>query len=110
MRHFAEPTKTKNEFTKKTVRIIAHKTENCNKNNLFGTINSDWGEKKIILQLTEIKFSKEINSDIIELIPQIENETFRPLEQYYSVMANESLKCTESENNEHKIYGNLTIN
>lgn len=93
----------------KTVRIIVHEPENWDKNNLFGTIILDRGGKKLLLQLTEKIIGKEITSDIIELKPKTENETFRPLEQYYSVMVNGSLKCTESENKEHIIYGSVTI-
>ena len=94
---------------RKTVRIIVHEPEKWYKNNLFGTIISDRGGKKLILQLTEKIVGKEITSDILELKPKAENETFRPLEQYYSVMVNGSLKCTESENHEHIIYGSVTI-
>lgn len=92
----------------KTVRIIVHKPKNWDKNNLFGTIISDRGGKKLLLQLTEKIVGKEITSDILELKPKIQNETFRLLEKYYTVMINGSLKCTESENEEHIIYGSIT--
>lgn len=93
----------------KTVRIIVHKPENWDKNNLFGTIISDRDGKKLLLQLTKKIVGNEITSDILELKPKAENETFRLLEKYYSVMINGSLKCTESENEEHIIYGSITI-
>ena len=93
----------------KTVRIIVHEPENWDKNNLFGTIISDRGGKKLLLQLTEKIVGKEITSDILELKPKAENETFRLLEKYYSIMINGSLKCTENENEEHIINGSITI-
>ena len=93
----------------KTVRIIVHEPENWDKNNLFGTIISDRGGKKLILKLTEKIVGKEITSDIIELKPKTENETFRLLERYYSVMVNGNLKCTESDDEEFIIYGSVTI-
>lgn len=93
----------------KTVRIIVHKPENWGKNNLFGTIILYGGGKKLLVQLTEKIFGKEITSDIIELMPKIENETFGPLEQYYSVMVNGNLKCIKSDHVEHIIYGSVTI-
>lgn len=93
----------------KTVRIVVYEPENWDKNNLFGTIISDRGGKKLILQLTEKIVGKEITSDILELKPKEENETFRLLDKYYTVMINGSLKCIESENEEQIIYGSITI-
>jgi hypothetical protein len=93
----------------KTVRIIIHEPENWDKNNLFGKIISDRGGKKLILQLTEKIVGKEITSDIIELKPKTENETFRPLEQYYSVMVNGKLKSDENELKEYLFYGSVTL-
>ncbi|MBL0260373.1 MAG: hypothetical protein IPQ10_04760 [Saprospiraceae bacterium] len=93
----------------KTVRIIVHEPENWDKNNLFGTIISDRGGKKLLLQLTEKIVGKEITSDIIVLTPKTENETFKPLEQYYSIMVNGNLKCNERDDEEYIIYGSVTI-
>jgi len=93
----------------KTVRIIVHEPENWDKNNLFGTIISDRGGKKLLLQLTDKIVGKEITSDIIVLTPKTENETFKLLEQYYSIMVNGNLKCIESDDEEYIIYGSVTI-
>jgi hypothetical protein len=93
----------------KTARIIVHEPENWDKNNLVSTIISDRGGKKLLLQLSEKIVGKEITSDILELKPKVENETLRLLEKFYSVMINGNLKCTVSENEEHIIYGSITI-
>lgn len=92
-----------------TVRIIVHEPENWDKGNLFGTIISDRGGKKLLLKLTEQIIGKEIISDLIELQPLTEKETFKPLGQYYSVMVNGNLKCERTETTEHIIYGSVTI-
>lgn len=92
-----------------TVRIIIHKPENWDKGNLFGTIISDRGGNKLLLQLTNQIIGKEITSDIIELQPLTDKETFKPLGQFYSVMVNGNLKCKETEKTEHIIYGSITI-
>lgn len=92
-----------------TVRIIIHEPENWDKGNLFGTIISDRGGKKLIIKLTTQIIGNEITSDIFELQPMTDKETFKPLGQYYSVMVNGSLKCNETEKTEHVIYGSVTI-
>jgi hypothetical protein len=92
-----------------TVRIIIHEPENWDKGNLFGTIVSDRGGKKLLIKLTEQFKGKQITSDIIELQPLTAKETFKLLGQYYSVMINGILKCTETEKTEHIIYGSVTI-
>ena len=76
---------------------------------MFGTVISDRGGKKLLLQLSEKIVGKDIISDIIELKPKKEIETFKPLEQFYSVIVNGNLKCKESENEELIIYGSITI-
>lgn len=93
----------------RTVRIIIHKPETWDKGNLFGTILSDRGGKKLLLKLTDQIVGEEITSDILELQPLTEKETFKPLGQYYSVMVNGSLKSNETEKTEHIIYGSVTI-
>ena len=92
-----------------TVRIIVHKPETWDKGNLFGTILSDRGGQKIILKLLEKVVGKEITSDILEIQPLSNKETFKPLGQYYSVMVNGSLKSEETEKSEHIIYGSVTL-
>jgi len=52
--------------------------------NLFGTVIKDSG-KVLKLKLSENYKAKEFESDIAELTPLIEGETFKPLSQYYAV-------------------------
>ena len=93
----------------KTVRIIVHKPANWYEGNLFGTILSDRGGLKLLVSLSKKIIGKEITTDIIELKPITEKETFKPLGQYYSVMTNGSFKCIETEKTENIIYGSVTI-
>lgn len=92
-----------------SVRIIIHKPDNWDKGNLFGTIISDRGGKRLQIKLPKQIIGKEITSDIIELQPLTKKETFNPLSQYYSVMVNGSLKCKETKNTEYIILGSVTI-
>lgn len=92
-----------------TVRVIIHKPETWDKGNLFGTIISDRGGKKLLLKLTDQIVSKAITSDILELQPLTEKETFKPLRQYYSVMVNGNLKSSNNEKTEFLFYGSVTI-
>jgi len=88
-----------------TVRIIVHKPENWKKGNLFGTILSDRSGKKLVLKL-----SNKINdTDILELEPANGKETFKLLEQFYSVMVNGSLKYEGIEENKYFIFGSVTL-
>ena len=92
-----------------TVRIIIHKPETWDKGNLFGTIISDRGGKKLLLKLTDKMVGKEITSDILELQPLTEKETFKPLGQYYSVMVNGNIKSSENEKTEFLFFFFVTI-
>ncbi|MFT3904013.1 MAG: hypothetical protein QM727_12625 [Niabella sp.] len=92
-----------------TVRIIIHKPENWDIGNLFGKIISDRGGRKLTIKLTNQVVSGRITSDILELQPLTEKETFKPLGQYYSVIVNGTLKCNETGKAEHIIYGSVTL-
>jgi hypothetical protein len=50
--------------------------------NLFGTVIKDSG-KVLKLKLSETYKAREFESDLAELIPIIQGETFKPLLQYY---------------------------
>lgn len=91
------------------VRIIVHKPESWDKGNLFGVILSDRGGQKIILQLAQKIVGKEFSSDIIEIQPLTEKETFKSLGQYYSVMVNAKLKSNETEKLEFIFSGSVTL-
>jgi len=92
-----------------TVRIIVHEPSNWDKGNLFGTIISDRGGKRLVLKLlTEIK-GKEITSPILELVPLADKDTFKPLGQYYSVMVNGSLVSENNDKTEFILNGSVTI-
>jgi len=67
-----------------TVRIIVREPSGWDEN-LFGTILSDRGGKRLLVELTKpIKWNR-LKSDLIELRPIYEKETFKPLQQYYAV-------------------------
>ena len=59
--------------------------------NLFGKIIYARGESKITVKLTSKLKGKKLTSDILELVPTNETETFKPLTQYYSVIINGAL-------------------
>lgn len=83
-----------------TVRIIVHEPSDWNKGNLFGTIISDRGGKKLLLETT---------GDLLELTPRDEKETFKPLMQYYSVMVNGVFVDGEGNATGEMIYGSVTV-
>ena len=87
------------------IRIIVHEPKNWNNGNLFGEILSDRSGKKLIVKLIKPIKGELITSDIIELKPQSEKDTFKPLFQYYSVMINGNLIDEKNEVSEYVISG-----
>jgi len=57
----------------------------------FGEILSDRGGDKLKIKLTQSIKGKMFSSDILILTPHIKNETFKLLQQYYSVSINGSI-------------------
>lgn len=92
-----------------TVRIIVDEPWDWQQGNLFGTIVSDRGGDKLLVKLTkEIRGSK-LTSDLIELKPRYEKETFKPLTQNYSVTVGGALVRKDSNEFDYIIIGSVTI-
>ncbi len=91
------------------VRIIVHEPANWDKGNLFGTIIFDRGVSKIIVKLSNKITGSQLTSDLIELSPSKQGDTFKPLIQNYSVMVNGSLVDENREAKEPLIYGSITF-
>jgi hypothetical protein len=91
------------------VRIIVHEPSNWDKGNLFGTIIFDRGGDKIIVKLSDKIAGSQLTSDLLELSPRKQGDTFKPLTQYYSVMVDGSLIDENKEVKEPLIYGSITF-
>ena len=91
------------------VRIIVHEPSNWDKGNLFGTIIFDRGGNKIIVKLSDKIAGSQLTSDLLELSPHKEGDTFKPLTQYYSVMVDGNLIDENKEVKEPLIYGSITF-
>ena len=91
------------------VRIIVHEPSNWDKGNLFGTIIFDRGGDKIIVKLSNEIAGSQLTSDLLELSPHKQGDTFKPLTQYYSVMVDGSLIDENKEVKEPLIYGSITF-
>jgi len=63
---------------------------------------------KLKVRLNKKIIGKSFSSDILLLIPRFKNETFKPLQQYYSVTVNGSLINKETNEQEFIIIGNVT--
>ncbi|TKC57693.1 hypothetical protein FBD94_20690 [Pedobacter hiemivivus] len=84
----------------RTVRIIVHEPSDWDKGNLFGTVISDRGGKKLLV---------EVGKYLLQLVPRNENETFKPLMQYYSVMVDGVFLDEDGTVMDGGIYGSVTI-
>ncbi len=90
-----------------TVRIIVHEPWDW-KENLFGTIVSDRGGDNLLVKLTKPIKGNKLTSDLIELEPRYEKETFKPLSQYYSVTIGGAL-VNEANEFDYIIIGTVTL-
>ncbi len=91
-----------------TVRIIVNEPWNW-EGNLFGTILSDRGGDKLLVKLTKPIKGNKLTSDLIELKPINEKETFKPLGQYYSVTVGGALVDEKNEEFDYIIIGSVTL-
>jgi hypothetical protein len=95
-------------LTGQTVRIIVSEPWDW-EGNLFGTILSDRGGDKLLVRLTKPITGKTLTSDLIELKPRYEKETFKPLGQNYSVTVGGALVTADTDDFDYIIIGSVTI-
>ena len=91
-----------------TVRIIVSEPWDW-KGNLFGTILSDRGGQKLLVELTKSITGKKLTSNLIELTPRYEKTTFKPLTQNYSVTVGGALVTKDTDEFDYIIIGSVTI-
>lgn len=90
-----------------TVRIIVAEPFEWAYGNLFGEIISERNGDKLTIRLTEKIKGKSFLSDILVLTPRFKNETFKPLQQYYSVTINGALVNEETNEQDFIIIGSV---
>ena len=95
-------------MSKPTVRIVVAEPFEWNYGNLFGEILSDRNGDKLKVRLTQQIKGKSFSSNILLLTPRYKDETFKPLQQYYSVTINGSLINEETDEQDFIIVGNVT--
>lgn len=91
-----------------TVRIIVSDPWDWEEN-LFGTILSDRGGDKLLVNLTKPIKGSKLTSDLMELKPRYEKETFKPLGQHYSVTVGGALVNEENNELDYIIIGSVTL-
>jgi len=95
-------------MSKPTVRIVVAEPFEWTYGNLFGEILSERNGDKLKVRLTQQINGKSFISDILLLTPRFKDDTFEPLQQYYSVTVNGSLIDEETNEQEFIIVGNVT--
>jgi len=93
----------------RTVRIIVSEPFEWAHGNLFGTIIYDRGGEKITVKLSKEIKGKKFTSDLLELSPRYEKETFKPLTQNYSVTVGGALIKENSSEFDYMLIGSVTI-
>lgn len=92
-----------------TLRIIVNEPFEWDYGNLFGTIEDDRGGKSLKVRLTKTIKGNKMTSDLIELRPRYEKESFKPLNKYYSVTVGGALIKEDSDEFDYIIIGSVTI-
>jgi len=95
-------------MSKPTVRIVVAEPFEWTYGNLFGEILTERNGDKLKIRLTQQINGKTFSSDILLLTPRFKNETFKLLQQYYSVTVNGSLINEETNEQDFIIIGNVT--
>ena len=95
-------------MSKPTVRIVVEEPFEWNYGNLFGEILHERNGDKLKVRLTQQIKGKSFSSDILLLTPRFKNETFKPLQQYYSVTVNGSLINELTNEQDFIIISNVT--
>lgn len=93
----------------KTVRIIVSEPFEWSHGNLFGTIEDDRGGDNLKVRLTKEVKGNKLTSNLLELKPRYEKETFKPLSQNYSVTVGGALIKNDSEDFDYVLIGTVTI-
>lgn len=91
-----------------TVRIIVSQPWDW-EGNLFGTILSDRGGQKLLVELSKPITGKKLTSNLIELTPRYEKTTFKPLTQNYSITVGGALVTKDTDEFDYIIIGSVTI-
>lgn len=91
------------------VRIIVHEPYEWNQGNLFGTIIYARGKMLIRVKLSKPIKGSKLTSDILELSPRYEKETFKPLLRNASVTIGGALIAEETGDFDYIIIGSVTV-
>jgi hypothetical protein len=95
-------------MSKPTVRIVVAEPFEWTNGNLFGEILSERNGDKLKVRLIQPIKGKSFSSEILLLTPRFKDETFKLLQQYYSVTVNGSLINEETNEQDFIIVGNVT--
>jgi len=95
-------------MSKPTVRIVVSEPFEWTYGNLFGEILSERNGDKLKVRLTQQIKGKSFSSDILLLTPRFKDETFKPLQQYYSVTVNGSLINEQTNEQDFIFVGDVT--
>lgn len=90
------------------VRIIVHEPVDWSSGNLFGTIISDRGGKRLVVELVKTPDSILL-SNVIEPRLRGVKPSFKPLIQYYSIMVDGVFLDEEDNAMKGGIYGSVTM-
>jgi len=90
------------------VRIVVVEPIEWDRGNLIGEVISEFANDKVKIRVTQSIKGRTFSSDVMILTPLINNETFRPLHQYYTVMARGSIVNEHNNEQQYVLTGTVT--
>jgi hypothetical protein len=95
-------------LTGQGVRIIVSEPWEWKHGNLFGTVVSQRGQV-LLVRLSKAIEGNSFTSDLMELRPRYQGETFKRLEQFYSVTVGGALVHSETKETDYVMIGSVTM-
>lgn len=95
-------------LTGQSVRIIVSEPFEWEHGNLFGRVVKQRGDS-LLIELSKSITGKEFSSDLMELRTRYQGDTFKPLEQFYSVTVGGALVHLETNKTDYVIIGSVTM-
>jgi len=90
------------------IRIIVSEPFEWKYGNLFGTVVKQTGNK-LLVRLSEFIRGNSFSSDLMELEPRYEGDSFKPLGQHYSVTVGGALIHPQTNEADYVLIGTVTL-
>lgn len=95
-------------LTGQGIRITVSEPFGWNHGNLFGQVVKQQGNT-LLVKLSKTIAGNRFSSNLLQLQPRYQGETFKPLLQYYSITAGGTLVHPETNETDYILIGSVTM-